>query len=280
MESSMSMRSSSIRLTVQIIGLLALGAASSSSISQTSEPIGYVLKVEGNWTVGGSRPLRLGQALHKEDLVAGLVGAGPNDRLTLVAGGVPHSCAGRCEKNLAAAPVDSRPRALADSLLKSAMKIFQDKPDFPSTVTIRGRINDGVAATDNERLDLSSVLKECRSDRIDLRFQSIAESPVRTIEPVAVPCDNGRPSTLLARGVGPGLYQLDLLQKSSDGYVARGVSAWVLVSPKTRHAQDASAFAELVTLTKEWGSQVDPETVVAVQRAYLESLAGQVRARP
>lgn len=71
MESSMSMRSSSIRLTVQIIGLLALGAASSSSISQTSEPIGYVLKVEGNWTVGGSRPLRLGQALHKEDLVAG-----------------------------------------------------------------------------------------------------------------------------------------------------------------------------------------------------------------
>ena len=84
----------------------------------------------------------------------------------------------------------------------------------------------------------------------------------------------------LARGIEPALYQLDLLQRSSDGYVARGVSAWVLVTPASRFAQDSTAFAEALSLTKSWEAQIDVETIVALQRAYLEHLANELRSRP
>jgi hypothetical protein len=261
--------------------LASVGLAASPPVAaQTAEPIGYVLKLEGQWTVGGSRPLKLGQALTRDDVAAGLAGSGPADRLSLVLGGTPHTCVQRCEKSMGAAPADAKSGAFADSMLKSAMKIFQQKPDFPATVTIRGRLGDGVAATEAGRVDLSSVLKECRSDRIDLRFQTVAETPVRTIEPVAVPCEQGRPAPTLARGVEPGLYRIDLLQRSSDGYVARGVSAWVLVSPKDRYPQDQAAFAEAVKVSRSWEPAIEPETVLALQRAYLEHLANELRARP
>ena len=156
-----------------------------------------------------------------------------------------------------------------------AMKIFHEKPDFPAMVVVRGRVADGVAPLDAGRIDLAEVVRDCRTDRVDLRFQTIDTQPARTFEPIVVPCEAGRAGSASARGAAPGLYRVDVLQRSGDGYVARGVTAWVLVSRKARAAADASAFADAVKLTSEWGSDVDPDTAVAVQRAYLQHLAAE-----
>lgn len=265
---------------VSAVTALVMMAFTGVSWSQSAEPVGYVLRLEGNWTIGGSRPLKLGQALHREDLISGIVASSPVDRLTIVAGGTPHSCVQRCPPNIGSGAGEARTRSFADSMLKSAMSIFQEKPDFPATVSIRGRVSDGVVSSDNGRLDFSQVLKECRAERIDLRLRTVAETPTRTIEPVTVPCEQGRPMQTLARGAEPGLYQLDLLQRSSDGYIARGVSAWVLVAPVARATSDQAAFSDAQALTRSWEPAVDAETIVALQRAYLEHLALQARSRP
>lgn len=264
------------------VGLaLAAAMASGATRAQTPDTIAYVLKIEGRWTVGNApsgRTLAVGESVSRTDLAAGVRGGTARDRLTLVAAGKPYTCTERCEPALLASlQPESRARVLADAVLGPVMKIFQEKPDFPATVVIRGRVADGVAPLDDGRIDMGEILRDCRADRVDLRFQSLGAEPTRTIEPIVVPCDSGRAAIASARGVTPGLYRVDVLQRSSDGYVARGVSAWVLVSAKSNAAADASAFGEAARLTAAWGPEVDPDTSVAVQRAYLEHLSRERR---
>jgi hypothetical protein len=243
-----------------------------AAFTASADPVGYVLRLEGAWNAGGDR-LRVGQALTANDLREGLLGAAPGDRLTLIVAGKAHQCVGRCDTAaLIALSRESRLRAAADAVLAPVMKIFKEKPDFAAVAVIRGAVSDGIAAWHEGRLDVAGVLRDCRADQLHARFRRLDGEP-QAERVIVFPCHEGRPAHVSAKTLGVGLFEMALVERTQDGYMPRGLPAWVLVVPREELAARSIAFDEARSLTESWGTDVEPETRSAVLRAFLAHLA-------
>lgn len=250
------------------MGVLALVTTSwgAAVAAQGSEVAGYVLTLEGSWSLRhAGRPLAVGAAVPQGEQ---LVAQPPFERSRVVvvaarSGAVllSHQCSqADCRQPVAVAAADggrSAPSAWGD-LLRTVMSHLEREPDrFVATIS-RGNTRRGTAvlAVADGQVDFAPLLAELPAGRYQGRLSRlICRHPPNCPEtPLAFSGDwpAHRPSMMVATAADPGLYALEVA--TAAGRPAR--QAWVLLVRPADQAAAAERFATASRMAQGWDASV------------------------
>jgi hypothetical protein len=261
------------------------------------QPVGYVLEVEGAWTVSG-QPIKAGQALAGGSLVTNpqandfdrIVITNPDGALLLLAECRNKQCSpcvksGDCKGMLVPLPSTPAPSSrTSESTTSMVFRVVSDmiwsKPEKYVFARVRGEsLNDAVLHLNSGRIDLAPALSDIERGMYGVRFRTLPvekrPSAEWVSETVSLNWDPAKPADVLVPGLRPGLYQIVLTRPGSPGD-AGAMSAWVLVADADFSKLGAD-FKSATSTASSWSDSVAPETTKAYLRASLEYLASQVQ---
>lgn len=268
---------------------LAVVLALSCSCALAQQKVGYVLEMEGTWTLrASSQPLSIGQALPGAGL---LVNPNPLDHdLITVANlrgeviktircrsGVCGECreSGGCYDPIQPLPDTRGGTSAFSATLDAVLELFAGKPDRFSIHRVRGIglsiTRDGVARLDGTTVDVRYFLEGQEKASYELWFVASSEEAQSKKEwkssPIALNWNPGEAAAVVVNGIQPGLYEMHV-QKSEEVS-----SAWVLLCDSTTYPLMTTSFEEFLRQTSAWGNSVTSDTKRSYQRAYLEYLS-------
>ena len=256
--------------------------------SPAADVAGYVLAVQGKWSLQGQRAeLVVGAPVAQG---ASLVAASPaaGDHIVVVESRsgavlVTRQCdtARACARPLVVPrPAEARPQGSPVArLLNGVLARIAGDPDRYVVTLSRGsaRIVDAVLPWSDGGVDLAPVLPvlPAGSDH------SIALMTLQCRGPGACPQQplvshiggpTGQQSTTI-HGVAPGLYEL-VVHRPRDALGPERVRAWILLLPAPQHARAEEIYRSGAGLAERWGTEVDAATKQGFLRALLAELAG------
>jgi hypothetical protein len=252
-----------------------------------SETIGYVLRVEGKWSVAGAPTLlAVGQEVPAG---AALTVQAPSsiDAITIIArktGAVLVSLvckdAGACAKpvRLPEAVAETDSTGTVGALFDMAMDKLKAHPDrYVAHISrsLEPPLHDEALKLSGAQLDMEPVFSASRPGTYTICLRPMHDDTIACdalASRYTYLWDITHPVQLSTPGLRPGLYELVLLHKAADGVEYRGSSAWVRVVGAGHYDPMAAAFHQLNALTTTWGEQVDASARRAVQRAWLDSV--------
>ncbi len=167
----------------------------------------------------------------------------------------------------------------AVAIMSKAAAILLDREHGrPEFYRSRGsELSEAVVKLIDGGLDLSPVFAKMKKGRYVLRLLAVSPDPDRSkaannFGPVVYLWDPDRP-ILPVMQLGPGLYQLALLEASGGEYESTGIATCALVANANEYLGKAGSFDDALTLTRKWGAEARPETKHAFLCAYLRHLA-------
>ena len=284
-----SVTSASVHSMTWVVALLAaiLVAGSDSALAQ--QKVGYVLQIEGTWTLrGASQPLALGQSLPEMGL---LRNPSPRDRDNIVIAdlrgeviknircksGVCKECheSGGCYDPVQPLPAAGVKATAFGTTLSAVLELFAGRPDRYSMHRARGSEalgkDSGVARLEGSTVDVSYFMHGLEKGSYEVQLISLAvvsgsgqewRSAVTTVN-----WNPGESVPLVLKGIQPGLYLLSFEHKSALGF------AWVLLCDSAAYPSVVASFEGFAKQMDEWGDSVPQDARKSYQRAYLDYLA-------
>lgn len=267
--------------------IVLLGLSCSSALAQ--QKVGYVLELEGTWTLRpSSQPLSIGQALPRSGL---LVNSNPldNDHIAVAnlrgeviktvrcRRGACGECreSGGCYDPIQPLPDAGSGTSAFSATLDAVLELFAGKPDRFSIHRVRGVgfsiRRDGVARLDGASLDLGYFLEGQEKGPYEFWFVASSGKAQSKKEwkssPIALNWNPGGAAAVVVNGIQPGLYEMHV---QHNGEVS---SAWVLLCDSAMYSLMATSFEEFLHQTNAWDDSVTSDTKRSYQRAYLEYLS-------
>lgn len=266
------------------LALAALAAvATLGAPAAAAEAAGYVLSLQGRWSVQGSgTALAVGSPVAEgATLVAAAPAAG--DRITVVAArGGALLLARRCGTPADCAQPIALPRPArgADSagLLDRIVARLASEPDRYVTTLSRGPapLPDAVLAIGADGVDVAPVLEPLRRGRYAVQLVPARCAGTAGCEAVATltraDWAPGQRALVPAAGVAAGVYELVVLSPPGTAQPPRPHSR-VLLVPPAEQPHIAERLAAGRALAESWGSDVDVRTKRAFVHALLDVLA-------
>lgn len=256
------------------------GLAAAAATAQAAEAAGYVLSLDGRWSLQGSAtPLAVGSPVPEG---ARVVASAPveSNRITIVAArGGALLLAQRCRPVTdCAQPLALRSTRAAEApgLLARVVTRLSGEPDRYVTTLSRGAapLADAVLASGPGGVDLGPALTTLQPGRYALQLVPLACRGGAPCEPVAaLPVHERQPGQpALLPAVAAGVYELVVMPVPGTAVPPRPNSRVLLTAAAAQPAL-AERLAAGVALTASWGSEVDLPTKRAFVHALLDVLA-------
>jgi hypothetical protein len=283
--------STKTRLTWLLMVVLALFAGSGSFVL-AQQKAGYVLEIEGKWTIRGTaESLSMGQS------VAGgirLTNPDPSDGDHIVVAnlhgeivktircknGVCRECRepGACYDPIQPLPSISGSTSTISTVFNAVLELFAGKPDRYSVHRVRGSgfviARNAVVRLEGSAVDVSEFLEGQEKGSYDFQFIPLSGDGSGKKELKAninlVNLSSQGKAALVIEGIQPGLYEMQITRGGDTS------SAWVLLCNAASCPASAASFQAFVRQTDSWGTGVTQATKKAYQRAYLEYLAMRI----
>lgn len=237
------------------------------------QPVGYVLEIRGLWYLNGNpaNTLRRWQQLPASSVIR-VQSPSRDDTITIAdMRGVIRfqlDCAANCLTPIRLPPHRAQP-TLVRGILQSAMEWLWGSPDRYVAARSRGNeMSDGITKLSDGKIELTSLLHV--EGKHHLRWRLLA--PNQMVQPASWSETVELKPIISFSEFKPGLYEFEVLREVVTG-PERVSSAWVLVVLPEEYGNMKDAYAQGVTLTKQWEGKVTAETVQAFLRAHLDELA-------
>jgi hypothetical protein len=263
--------------------------ALSCSCALAQQKVGYVLEMEGTWTLrASSQPLSMGEALPRAGL---LVNSNPLDNDHIVVANLRgeviktircrSGVCGECRESSGCYdPIQPLPdigggTSAFSATLDAVLELFTGKPDRFSIHRVRGIgfsiRRDGIARLNGATVDVRYFLEGQEKGSYELWFVASSEEAQSKKEwkssPIALNWNPGEAAAVVVNGIHPGLYEMRV-QHSGEAS-----SAWVLLCDPAMCPLMTTSFEEFLHQTNAWGDDVTSDTKRSYQRAYLEYLS-------
>ena len=257
-----------------------------------AQPIGYVLEVEGAWTVHGHpKVLVPGEILSAGAMLENLRPS-EIDRLVVADNrGViikrlrceKRACnecgsSGECQDPIRPLPAAAARPGKFDEVLKAAISLLFGDQDRYSTIRVRsGELQDGVVLLKAGELYLGPVFVRQDAGRYYVALSRLEHSSATPTAmrsgPIYLEWTPGALAEVRVPSASPGLYELTLLERAPNGYRTTTSTAWILARSTDEFTEATAAFRQAMVAASTWGTDVLPETARAFGRAYLEQLS-------
>ncbi len=261
----------------------ALALACSPAVA-AAEVAGYVLSVQGRWSVQGARAvLAVGAPVPSDSR---LVVAAPalGDHIVVVASRSGAVLASRrCDSATACAtplrlqradhPADAPMQQLVDRVFAR----LAGEPDRYVVTMSRGRgpLDDRILSLDERRVDLAPVFADFPAGAYEVRLSPLRCRGERACgeRPIRGHVD-WQPAVRGHAGlddVGPGLYEIAVRAVAGDPVRDRA-RGWVLLLPASEHEAAERRYRSGVALAERWGGAVAADERRSFTRALLDAL--------
>lgn len=266
---------------VPIVLVNLLAVMFSASVARAQQ-IGYVLELNGEWSLNGATHLHEASKLPAGGV---LRTSSPSDRsFYIVVAGLNgniierRECRkqGECERpiQLPQSPgiISRLFSAIGDLLGSSPAKYVApiSKGDDPS---------EAVVELSGDQVDLADVFGTIDAGKYFVRFGPIIRDQDSTsgksLTPVWFEWDPKHPKPLRVSGLVPGLSKLSIVEPHGENFRETGQDAWVLICDESQYAKRSNSFREALTITQQWGQQVHSDVVRGFLRAALDFVAKQ-----
>lgn len=260
---------------------------------EVAEPFGHVSEIAGTWLANG-KPLELWSPIPEAAEIR-VESPGEFDQLRILRYGrdsfvtfdcaKTEDCARPIKITKMTVPQDSGVKELLAAVRKGIISAVADQfKQFPKKYSHNlargGELADGVVLGRNGTVDLQPVFRNVERGRYLLRLQPAdsdapsgpAQSPLANYE-----WDPRSPKGLELGSFKSSLQELLLFQRRGGTFFATGQSAWVLICHPGAYSTVVNEFNDAVSLTEQWGEQVDPTAKATFLRAYLGHLSSRCR---
>ena len=134
-------------------------------------------------------------------------------------------------------------------------------------------LREAVVRLEGGEADISPALSGLDTGPYYLRLQPMG-SPVPVGNVAALTWTPGSPAKVPAAGAAPGLYKLVLTNAVGE---PSGTESWILLAAPPLYARLSGEFEQAVQATAGWAREMDPDAARPILRAYLRSLAADLR---
>ena len=257
--------------------------------ASAQQKIGYVLAMEGTWTLSGDTPeVILGQSLPAMGL---LVNPTPRDGDNIVVAdlrgeviktvrcknGACRECRqlGGCYDPIQQLPAVADKTTTFGTTLSAVLELFAGKPDRYSVHRVRGAEPigraAGVAQLEGSTVEISYFMEGLDKGSYEVQAASLVgaggnERNWRS-SATTVNWNPGNSVPLVLKGIQPGLYLLSFGNKGTSGF------AWVLLCDSRAYPSAVASFDGFSKQMEIWGESVSENMKKSYQRAYLDYLA-------
>jgi len=257
--------------------------------ASAQQKIGYVLAMEGTWTLSGDTPeVILGQSLPAMGL---LVNPTPRDGDNIVVAdlrgeviktvrcknGACRECRqlGGCYDPIQQLPAVADKTTTFGTTLSAVLELFAGKPDRYSVHRVRGAEPigraAGVAQLEGSTVEISYFMEGLDKGSYEVQAASLVgaggnERNWRS-SATTVNWNPGNSVPLVLKGIQPGLYLLSFGNKGTSGF------AWVLLCDSRAYPSAVASFDGFSKQMEIWGDSVSENMKKSYQRAYLDYLA-------
>jgi len=271
------------------LALLAATIVAGLDSASAQQKIGYVLAMEGTWTLSGDTPeLILGQSLPAMGL---LVNPTPRDGDNIVVAdlrgeviktvrcknGACRECRqlGGCYDPIQQLPAVADKTTTFGTTLSAVLELFAGKPDRYSVHRVRGAEPigraAGVAQLEGSTVEISYFMEGLDKGSYEVQAASLVgaggnERNWRS-SATTVNWNPGNSVPLVLKGIQPGLYLLSFGNKGTSGF------AWVLLCDSRAYPSAVASFDGFSKQMEIWGDSVSENMKKSYQRAYLDYLA-------
>jgi hypothetical protein len=134
-------------------------------------------------------------------------------------------------------------------------------------------LREAVVRLDGGQVDLSPALSGQDAGSYSVRLQPIGTpGPAGNVLPLA--WTPGSPATIPAAGATQGLYKLLLVNAAGE---PSGTESWILLAAPPLYARLSADFEQAAQATAGWAKEMDADAARPILRAYLRSLAADLR---
>ncbi|MEK6300317.1 MAG: hypothetical protein AABO41_06315 [Acidobacteriota bacterium] len=269
-----------------IIGVLDSTADGQEKAGAQEANVGVVRVLSGDWfLVGRSGLIQRGQALPAGGKIA-LVSKGQKTRGSYIEiymlNGLLMSIycdkLGICDRPISLPETIQSPPSLSARFWGVLKSLVSRSERLASTLSRGDELQDAIVKLADGQVDLGLVFKKMKPGRYLLSFQSIAPSRAASepaLAQVSFNWEPGRSLPVYAPSLRPSLFQIDLLEASTEKHEPSGTDAWVLLVRSADYEKSLAAFQNVEALTRTWGEASKAESARTFLRAYLEYLATQ-----
>jgi hypothetical protein len=134
-------------------------------------------------------------------------------------------------------------------------------------------LREAVVRLEGGEADISPALSGLDAGSYYLRLQPMG-TPVPTGDAVPLPWTPGSPAKVPAAGATQGLYKLVLVNAVGE---PSGTESWILLAAPPLYAGLSAEFEQAAQSTAGWAKEMDPDAARPILRAYLRSLAADLR---
>jgi hypothetical protein len=255
--------------------------------------VGYVLEMQGEWTIGGSATgLSMGQPVKE-----GVVLANPNPaagdhivvanlqgeiiRIIRCRSGVCRECreSGACYDPIQPLPITTDSTSTISTAFKAIAELFVGKPDRYSVHRVRGSgfaiARNGIVRMDGSTVDVNDFFRDQGQGSYEVQFvplsgETSGANDLKSKPNQLIRSPEGK-TVLAVEGLHAGLYEMRVTRGDMTS------SASVLVCDAVSYPNTAASFQAFVQKTDSWGTSVSEATRQTYQRAFLEYLASLSR---
>lgn len=170
------------------------------------------------------------------------------------------------------------------SLFLQGVMLILGRTPLPFAVLLSkgGELKEAVVKFAAGRADLSAVFVNRRRGTYLLRFvpkRVDGRGRHRSVGPIGVDWEPGRPTLVTIEGLSPGLYQAELLSDEDGGRLEPGTEAWVLFTTPEAFEGASREFAEATALIDSWDKRMRQSLKRQFLRAALGNLDLRLRRR-
>ncbi|HVQ36350.1 MAG TPA: hypothetical protein VMS31_02380 [Pyrinomonadaceae bacterium] len=261
---------------------------------QAQQQVGYVVDLEGNWSLNGRAGLSRGQSLPGGGSISAI---SPTDYDHIVIANLKgaiiarKTCRNRGECNAPIRlPAPPEQPGIIASAFGAAMNLIWGEPDRYSVHRTRsGELLDAVVQlTGDDQLDMGPVFSKSDAGKYYLRFTRVAvgrqggkalartaqsSREIRQANPISFDWNPNHPVPVAVPNIRPGLYLLTILEQQNGAYSPSDLNSWILVSGPNTYGRSAASYQKAVEVTAGWGNAVTPEASRGFLRAHLDQLA-------
>lgn len=262
----------------------------SGSFVLAQQKAGYVLEIEGKWSISGTtESLNMGQSVAEGIL---LTNSNPADGDHIVVANlrgeimktihcknrVCRECreSGACYDPIQPLPSISESTSTISTVFNAVLELFASKPDRYSIHRVRSgliTVTNGVVRLEHSAVDVSDILEGQEKGSYDFQLFPLSgkESGNKELN-FSLNSFNWNPrekAPLSIEGIHPGLYEMRIAHGGESG------STWVLLCNSDSYPSLAASFQAFKQQTDSWGASVTQASKQAYQRAYLEFLASR-----
>jgi len=244
-----------------------------------------VVGIVGDWSavtklMGNSRALRFGSAVSLDDRISGSTRGG-SILIASHAGDRAYRFFERCDRLPCAylfrddnKPVEDPP--FLARLKDAVLPLIRGHGEAYIAAVSREwgqELREAVVRLEGGEADLSPALPGLDAGSYYVRLQPIgASGPAGNAVPLQ--WAPGSPAQVSATGAAPGLYKLLLVSATGE---PSGTESWILLAAPQLYARLSADFERAAQATAGWAQEMDPEAARPILRAYLRSMAAELR---